>query len=53
MDKLKATEFVDLALEALRGLEEAIRDNDRRTMNLKTEVLRQALFNILEIMKAE
>jgi hypothetical protein len=48
MDKLKATEFVELALEALRDLEEAIRDNDKRTMNLKTEVLRQALFTILE-----
>ena len=53
MDKLKATEFTELALEALRGLEEAIRDNDKRTMSLKTEVLRQALFSILEIIKFE
>lgn len=53
MDKPKATEFTELALEALRDLEEAIRDNDKRTMNLKTEVLRQALFSILEIIKSE
>lgn len=53
MDKTKATEFVELALEALRDLEDAIRNNDQRTMNFKTEVLRQALFNVLEIIGAE
>jgi hypothetical protein len=53
MDKRKATEFVELALEALRDLEEAIPTYDKRTMNLKTEVLRQALFNILEIIRVE
>ncbi|HET6594617.1 MAG TPA: hypothetical protein VFG81_03275 [Anaerolineales bacterium] len=53
MDKTKATEFVELALEALRDLEEAIRKNDDRTMNLKTEVLRQALFSVLEIIQVE
>jgi hypothetical protein len=48
MDKSKATEFAELALEALRDLEEAVRDADRGTINLKIEVLRQALFKILE-----
>jgi hypothetical protein len=53
MDKLKATEFVELALEALRGLEDAARTGDRRTIDLKIEVLRQALFSVLEIIQAE
>ena len=53
MDKLKATEFTELALEALRDLEDAIRKNEKPTMNLKTEVLRQALFNILEMIKSD
>lgn len=53
MDTLKATEFVELALEALRGPEDAIRISDRPTMNLKTEVLRQSLFSILEIINLE
>lgn len=53
MDKLKATESVELALEALRDLEEAIRAGNRRTMDLKVEVLRVSLFNILEMMNAE
>jgi hypothetical protein len=48
MDKSKAVEFVELALAALRDLEEAVHDNHRETINLKTEVLRQALFNVLE-----
>ena len=51
MNKLRATEFVELALEALRDLEDAIRKNDQTTMNLKTEVLRQALFSMLEMIK--
>ena len=53
MDMLKITESVELALEALRDLEEAARQNDKRTINLKTEVLRQTLFTILEIAKVE
>ncbi len=53
MDKLNATELLELALAALRDLEDAIRKHDEPTMNLKTEVLRQALFNILEILEAE
>jgi hypothetical protein len=53
MDKLKATEFVELALEALRGLEDAARTGDRRTIDLKIEVLRQALFSVLEIIQTE
>ena len=52
MDNPKATELAELALEALRDLEEAIRNNDRRTMDLKTEVLRVALFDILAIAKS-
>lgn len=52
MDNPKATELAELALEALRDLEEAIRNNDRRTMDLKTEVLRVALFDILAITKS-
>lgn len=48
MDKTKAVAMVELALEALRDLEEAVHDNHRHTINLKTEVLRQALFNVLE-----
>ncbi|HJQ15069.1 MAG TPA: hypothetical protein VJ830_10005 [Anaerolineales bacterium] len=52
MDKPKAAELAELSLEALRDLEEAIRNNDRRTMDLKTEVLRVALFDILEIVKS-
>jgi len=52
MDTPKATEFAELALEALRDLEEAIHDNDRPTINLKTEAIRQALFSILEITKS-
>ncbi len=53
MDKTKANELVELAIEALRDLEDAIRKNDQRTMNLKTEVLRQALFSVLEIIQVE
>lgn len=53
MDKLKTTELVELALHALRDLEEAILDNHKATINLKTEVLRETLFNILEIIKSE
>jgi hypothetical protein len=53
MDRQKVIENVDLALEALRDLEEAIPGNDRRTLNLKTEVLRQALFNILELARSD
>jgi hypothetical protein len=53
MDKSKATEFVELALEALRDLEEAVRTGEKRTIDLKTEVLRQALFSILEIIQSE
>ena len=53
MDKPKAAELAELGLEALRDLEEAIRNNDRRTMDLKTEVLRVALFDILAIVKSE
>jgi hypothetical protein len=48
MDKSKSIELVELALEALRDLEEAIRDHHTHTIDLKTEVLRQALFTILE-----
>ena len=48
MDKSKTVEMVRLALEALRDLEEAIHDNHRHTINLKSEVLRQALFSVLE-----
>jgi hypothetical protein len=53
MDKSKATEFMELALEALRDLEDAIRTGDKRTIDLKTEVLRQALFSVLEILQSE
>jgi hypothetical protein len=53
MDKLKATESVELALEALRDLEEAIHNGHRPTIDLKIEVLRGALFNILEMMQLE
>lgn len=53
MDTSKITESVELALEALRDLEEAIHHGDKRTMNLKTEVLRQTLFSILETIKTE
>jgi hypothetical protein len=53
MDKLKATESVELALEALRGLEEAIQAGHRHTIDLKIEVLRGELFNILEMIKLE
>ena len=53
MDKIKITESVELALEALRDLEEARRSHHERTIDLKIEVLRQALFNILELMAAE
>jgi len=53
MDKVKATEFVELALEALRSLEEAVRDNHQQRINLETEALRGALFNILELLNAE
>lgn len=53
MDKQKITEFVELALEALRDLEDAARTGDRRTIDLKIEVLRQALFNVLENIQLE
>ncbi len=53
MDKTKATEYVALALEALRDLEDAKIKNDRRTMDLKIEVLRQALFGVLEIIQLD
>lgn len=53
MDKPKATELAELALEALRDLEEAVRINDKRTIDFKTEVLRVALLDILELMKSE
>jgi hypothetical protein len=53
MDKPKATELVELALEALRDLEDAIPNGEKRTIDLKTEVLRQALFNVLEIIQLE
>ena len=53
MDKLKATESVELALEALRDLEEAIYDGHRHTVDLKIEVLRGELFNLLEMLKLE
>jgi hypothetical protein len=53
MDKSKATEFVELALEALRDLEDAIRTGEKHTIDLKTEVIRQALFSVLEIIQSE
>ncbi|HEY9528808.1 MAG TPA: hypothetical protein VIR02_17095 [Anaerolineales bacterium] len=53
MDKLKATELVELGLQALRDLEEAILENRKHTINLKTAVLRETLFNILELTKLE
>jgi hypothetical protein len=53
MDKLKATEFVELALQALRDLEDAIPTGEKSTINLKTEVIRQALFSVLEIIQSE
>jgi hypothetical protein len=53
MDKLKATELVELGLQALRDLEEAILENRKQTINLKTAVLRETLFNILELTKLE
>ena len=53
MDKPKVTELVELALAALRDLEEAIPDNDQPTIDLKIEVLRGTLFNLLEIIQLE
>jgi hypothetical protein len=53
MDRRKAIESAELALEALRDLEEAIRDAHKHTIDLKLEVLRLELFNILEMMKLE
>jgi len=53
MNKPKAIELVELGLEALRDLEEAIHAGEKRTIDLKTEVLRQALFNVLEIIRSE
>jgi hypothetical protein len=53
MDKLKATESLELALQALRDLEEAINDGNRSAIDLKIEVLRGTLFNLLEMLKLE
>ena len=53
MDKTKAAEFLELALAALRDLEEAIPMGEQRTISLKTEVLRQALFSVMEILQSE
>ena len=53
MDKPKAIELVELALGALRDLEDAIRTGEKPTIDLKTEVLRQILFNVLEIIQLE
>jgi hypothetical protein len=49
MDTPKVAELAELALEALRDLEEAIHSNDRPTIDLKTEAIRQALFSIFEM----
>ena len=53
MDKVKATEIVELALQALRELEEAVRESNRHRISLETEVLRDALFSILEMVRSE
>jgi hypothetical protein len=53
MDKLKATELAELGLQALRDLEEAILENRKHTINLKTAVLRETLLNILELTRLE
>jgi len=53
MDTTKAAEFLELALQALRDLEEAIPTGEQRTISLKTEVIRQALFSVMEIVMAE
>ena len=53
MDKQKATESLELALQALRDLEEAIHDGNGPAIGLKIEVLRGTLFSVLEMMQLE
>ena len=52
MDKQKALDTIDHALDALKGLEKALERDDRRVMSLELQTARTELKNLHQMVAA-